>query len=90
MLRVINQGRSWGTCATSLPLIYGYLNTVCLSILDNIDITVLRVQNINLKIHIKNDNMSFVFKKLIGKIQKGKNNSLGHRFAHLAKEFNEL
>jgi len=61
-----------------------------LSILDNIE-TSGGKHKINMKkIQVKNDRMSLVFKKVIGKIQERNNNSLGHRFADLAKEFNEL
>lgn len=67
--------------------IFGYLNNVLLTILDNIVITVLNVHNIKLQIQLKNDRMSLVFKKVTGKIQKGEFNSLGHRTAILAKEF---
>lgn len=90
MFRVKNMSLSYSTCAVSQCPIFGYLNKVCLTILDNIDITVLKVHQIKLKIQRKNDKMSLVFKKVVGKIQKGKYNSLGHRFADLAKEFNEL
>jgi len=81
---------SYSTCAVSLCPIFGYLNKVSLSILDTIVISVLREYITKIQIQLKNDRMSLVFKKVIGKILKGEFNSLGHRSANLSKEFNEL
>lgn len=90
MFRVKNRTLSYSTRAVSQCPIFGYLNIVLLSILDNIDITVLRVQIKKLQIQLKNDRMSLLFEKVNGKIQKGRIKSLGHRIAVLAKDFNEL
>lgn len=70
--------------------IFGYLNKVLLTILDNIEITGVKQYIKNLEIQLKNDRMSLVFKKVIGKISERINKSLGHRCRNLAKDFNEL
>ena len=90
MFRVQNMTMRDCTCAFPFCPIFGYLNIVFLTILDNIDITGVKHYLKKLQIQLKNDKMSLVFKKVIGKIQKGENNSLGHRCRDLAKEFNEL
>ena len=90
LFRVRNRSERFLTCEGYLCPIFGYLNNIFLTILDNIDITGVRHYLKKLQIQLKNDKMSLVFKKVIGKIQKGENNSLGHRCRNLAKEFNEL
>jgi len=70
MFRVKNGGQRVRTCAVSFAPIFGYLNRVSLTILDNIELTVLKVQLNKLQIQLKNDRMSLVFKKVNGKIQK--------------------
>ena len=87
MFRVKNREQRKRICVVPFFPIFGYLNIVLLSILDNIELTVLNVHNIKLKIQFKNDKMSLVLKKVTGKIKKGELNSLGHRITVLAKEF---
>jgi len=87
LFRVKNRTIQDNTCVMLNCPIFGSLNNVCLTILDNIEITVLRRQIIKLKIHKKNDRMSFVFKKVNGKIRRRKLNRLGHRIALLTKRF---
>jgi hypothetical protein len=69
MFRVQNMELRKRTCTVPLLPIFGYLNNVLLSILDNIVITVLKVHIIKLQMQLKNDRMSLALKKVIGKIQ---------------------
>lgn len=69
LFRVKNRGVRICACTLPYSSIFGYLNNILLTILDNIELTVLKVQIIKLQIQLKNDRMSLVFKKVNGKIQ---------------------
>lgn len=61
--------KSFHTCVGSLCPFFGSLNTVCLTILDNTELTVLKKHIKKLEIQLKNDRMSLVFKKLMEKFK---------------------
>jgi len=69
LFRVKNRGKSYGTCAVSFSPIFGYLNKLCLTILDNTELTVVKKYITKLLIQLKDDRMSSVLKNLMEKFK---------------------